>query len=74
MWRATTVRGRGREGSVLWRPAIGVLQRYLAHKNPPPLKLPQVPRHWATVGSYGGGGGGLVSEVPRYGGAFAISR
>ena len=41
------------------------LQGYLAHKKqPPPLGLPQGPRHWATVGF--NGGGVLMSEVPLY--------
>ena len=49
------------------------LQGYLAHKkHPPPLGPPQVPRHIATVGSYGEGVSyergtpvtGIMSEVP----------
>ena len=37
-------------------PRGGGLQGYLAHKKTPtPLGSPEVPRHKATVGSYGGG-------------------
>ena len=38
------------------RVEMHLLQGYLAHKkHPTPLGPPQVPRHRATVGSYGGG-------------------
>ena len=44
---------------------VVVVLAALIRNNPPPLGPPYVPRHRATVGSYGGGGL-LMSEVPLY--------
>jgi len=55
--------------------AMLLVQGYLTDKNSPtPLGPPQVPRHRATVVSYGGGVF-LISEVPLYGcAASSLSR
>ena len=52
-------------GTHAWLPG------YLAHKTPPPEGSPEVPRHGATVGSYGGvasyeRGTHVTEQVPYY--------